>query len=109
MTLVHVVGVVTVRHRLVPAAGAVRVRGVVRTARVLGGTRRGVRAPDRDLALVDVIAVRPVHVSVVQIVGVAVVLHRRVTAPGAVDVRRAASIAVRRATTDAGSSRRAGA
>ena len=76
----EVVDVVAVRHSLVAAASAVRVRCVVRSARVGGRARRRVARVHRDRALVDVAVVRVMEMTVVQVVRVVPVLDRRVTA-----------------------------
>ena len=75
VAVVHVVDMVAVRHGLVTAAGAVRVRvGRVRDVR-------------RDAALVPVRAVPVVHVTVVEIVDVVTMMNGDVAAPDTVDMR----------------------
>jgi hypothetical protein len=66
----EIVDVVAVRHRLVPAAGAVLVARLMPLAPVLGRAAVGVLGRDLDDVLVDVVAVRMVQVSVVQVVDV---------------------------------------
>lgn len=81
---VQEVGVAGVRHRLVLAVV------VVRVARfhivVAAGAHRWAHVVGRELVVVDVVAVRMVQVSVVQVVDVVVVSHRRVAAAVGVGV-----------------------
>ena len=78
----EVVGVVTVRDRIVATSRAVRVRRIVRAAGVGGRARVRVLSADRDRTLVDVVVVDAVEVTVVKVVGVAVVRHGGVAASG---------------------------
>jgi hypothetical protein len=82
----QVVHVVAVRHGLVTTSGAMPVVRLVRAARVIGRTVGRVRAIDRELVLVHVARVRVVEMPIVQVVGMSVVAHGRVTAPLSVDV-----------------------
>ena len=84
VTIHEVVDVVTVRHGLVPALGAVLVRRLVSGAGVPRRAVGGVVPTDRDLVLVDVVAVRMVQVARVKVVDVAFVPNGRMTALGAV-------------------------
>jgi hypothetical protein len=81
-----VIDVVAVRHRLMTAAGAMDMAGLVPAAAVVGRTPLRIFAGHRDYMLVDMIFVRMVQVAVVQIVGMAVVTNRGVTAARAVAV-----------------------
>jgi hypothetical protein len=76
VAVVHVVDVVAVRHGLVSAVRAVFMVVVARFVRPVAAAA----------ALVPVAVVLAVCVTVMQVVGVVAVLHRRVTASGAVDV-----------------------
>lgn len=84
-----VVHVVAVWHGLMPAAGAVLVPGVMTRASVSGRALRGVGRADLDHMLVDMIAVRLMQVTVVQVVHVIAVLDRDMTAASAVYMRMA--------------------
>ena len=83
----EVVDMIPVLHGFVAATGPMLVSLVVRAARV--GRRAGgrVRPADGERMLVDVIVVRVVQMTIVQVVGVTVVLHGLVAAAGAVLVR----------------------
>jgi hypothetical protein len=83
----EIVDVVPVRHRLVPASRPVDVPCLVPLAAVLGGAAVGVLLRHLDCMLVDVIGVRVMQVTVVQIVDVVAVTNRRVSARGAMLVR----------------------
>lgn len=80
----EVVGVIAVRHRLVAATRPMLVTRVVGAAVVIRGTRRRVLRANRQRVLVHVVSVGVVQVSVVQVIGVAVVLNRRMAALGTV-------------------------
>lgn len=82
----EVVDVIAVRNRGMPAAGRVNVVTRVAGTLVVGRAVAGVRTTDRDLALVDVVAVHVVQVTVVQVVNVACVLDGWMSAVRAVDV-----------------------
>ncbi len=80
----EVIDMVAVRDRLVAAAGAVDVRGVVAGAR--RGVAVGILRTDLDDVLIDVPVVRMMQMPVVQVINVPVVLHRGVAAASAVRV-----------------------
>ena len=80
----EVVDVVPVRHGFVAAAGPMLVSLVVAAASVGGRAHARVGPVDRDRVLVDVIAVRMVQMAIVEVVGVAIVLHGPMAAAGAV-------------------------
>jgi hypothetical protein len=75
----QVIRVVSVWHRLMAAAGPMTVVGAV-AVREVGGAMSRVLLVHRDAVLVDVVAVRVVKTSVVEVVDVAVVLDCRVAA-----------------------------
>jgi hypothetical protein len=81
-----VVDVIAVRNRLVSASSPVDVVGRVAAAHVPGLAPRRMGGIDREHALVDMAAVRVMEVTVVQVVDVALVLDRDVTARSAMDV-----------------------
>jgi hypothetical protein len=83
----QVVDVITVRHRLVPAAGAVLVARLVPFAAMLGRAAAGIAGRHLDHVLVDVVAVRMMQVTVVEIVDVIAMAHRAMPAIGPVLVR----------------------
>jgi hypothetical protein len=87
MAVDEVINMVAVRHALVTAAWAVHVATVMPFARVIGRARRRIPAAAFQDVLVDMITVHMMQVTVVQIVGVAVVLESRVTAARCVGVR----------------------
>jgi hypothetical protein len=72
--------VVAVRYGSVTTSRRMFVIGVVLAALVGRGAIGWVGAADGELVLVDVVGVHIVHVTVVQVVGVAVVRDRRMTA-----------------------------
>ena len=82
----EVVDVIAVRHGRVATRGAVDVTGLMAVARVPRRAARGMRRIDVDHALVDMSAVCVMEVAVVQVVDVAVVLDRVVSAARPVDV-----------------------
>lgn len=82
-----VVDVVAVRHRLVATSGAVGVGRIVSAAGVRGRAGGGIRPVHGDHALVDVVAVPPVEMALVEEVVVVTVPDGRVTAAGTVLVR----------------------
>jgi hypothetical protein len=84
-----VIGVIAVRHRLMAAAGAVDMRGVVTAAAVTRGAAVRVFRRYLDHVLVDVTLVRMMEVTLVQVIDVARVAHRRVAAAGTVLMRMA--------------------
>ncbi len=95
----QVVGVVAVGDRVVAAARAVDVVGLVGAARVVGRTGRGVRRADRERVVVDVVAVCAVEVAVVEVVDVAVVLDGLVAAARAVSVLAVVVVVLRAVVT----------
>ena len=82
----QVIHMVAVRHGLVSTAVAVLVACTVGTARVVRGTVRGVCVANRQLVLVHVGRVGVVKMTIVQIVGMAIVAQRQVAAAFPVDV-----------------------
>src|SRR5262245_4013783 len=80
----EVVDVVAVRHALVAAARPMLVRGVVPVAAVPRRAGVGVRAPDGEAVLVDLVAAYVMQVPVVQVVAVALVFDARMAATCAV-------------------------
>ncbi|MFT4036025.1 MAG: hypothetical protein QM679_10680 [Patulibacter sp.] len=77
----EIVGVISVWHSVVAAARAVLVGDLVAAARMFRRADIRVLGVDGNDMLVDVVAMRVVQVSVVQVVDVAVVQHRRMPAP----------------------------
>lgn len=71
----EVVHMITVRHRLVPAAGAVLVPGLVLHGGLAGRAAVRVLSVDGDPMLIDVTLVRVVEMPVMQIIGVACVAN----------------------------------
>jgi hypothetical protein len=84
MAVDQVVGVIAMRHLLVPAT-----LGVGMTGPAVGWLGMTLRMPGvhRDHVLIDVIAVRMVKMALVEIVDVIVVAHRDMATPFPVDVR----------------------
>lgn len=82
----EIVDVVPVRHRLMPAVGAVLVAGVVPAALMIGSALGGVRVADFDGVLIDVIPVWPVQMAVMQVVNVTSMHDGGMPAVGAVGV-----------------------
>ena len=68
------------------ASGAMLVSCFVGTAPVIGGAVGRVRAADRQLVLIHVVRVGMMEMAIVQVVGMAVVAHRQVTAAFPVDM-----------------------
>ena len=89
VALDEVVDMITVRHRLVPAAGAVNMTRLMAGALVI--RRAGIRVRPRHLehVLVDMVAVRVVQMTIVQIVDVIAVADRGVAAGRTMHVRMA--------------------
>lgn len=83
----EVVDVVAMRHRLMPATGAVLVPRLVSLAAMLGRAAIRVLRSHLDGVLVDVVAVHVVQVPVVQVIDMITVPHRSVPAVGAVLMR----------------------
>jgi hypothetical protein len=75
-----IIHVVAVRHRLMAATGTVHMARLVPTATMVGSAAIGVRARHFDHMFVDMIFVRVVEVTIVQIVYVATVVHGGVSA-----------------------------
>jgi hypothetical protein len=75
-----IIHVIAVRHRLVTAAGSVRMPRLMPAATMVGGTALGVLPRYLDHMLVYVIVVGMVQVAVVQIVDVAAVAHCEMSA-----------------------------
>jgi hypothetical protein len=80
MTVDQVVGVVTVRHGLVPTPRAVPMIVSVTMAIVVRRAGRRVAPSHGESVLVDMAVMHMVQMTIVQIVGVPVVLHRGVSA-----------------------------
>lgn len=80
----EVVDVVAMRHRLMPATGAVLVPRLVSLAAMLGRAAIRVLRSHLNGVLVDVVAVHVVQVPVVQVIDVVAVPQPGVPAPGAV-------------------------
>jgi hypothetical protein len=74
---------VPVRHRLVPAAGPMHVTGFMTAAVVRRRALIGIGRSHRNHVLVDVVSMRMMEMTVVQVIDMTVVLHRRVPATGA--------------------------
>jgi hypothetical protein len=83
----EIVDVVAVRHRFMPAAGAVDMPRFVIGAAVLGIATVWVSIGNLDHVLVDMIAMRMVKVPIVQVVDVVTVLDGDVAASGAMFMR----------------------
>ena len=79
-----VVDVVAVRNRLMTAAGAMDVIGIVTATAVIRGTAVRVVARDLDHVLVNVVLMGMVKMTIVQIVYVPSVAHRGMAAAWAV-------------------------
>ncbi|WP_020146750.1 hypothetical protein [Thioalkalivibrio sp. ALJ15] len=80
----QVVHVVPVRNGLVAAAGTVHVIRVVTLALMVRGAVIGVRFAHLDDMLVNMVAMRMVEMTIMQVIHVSVVLHRGVSAAGSV-------------------------
>ena len=83
----EIVDMVSVRHGLVAAARPVPVALVVSRAGVVGGTGAGVAVVHLEDMLIDVVAMRVMEMTVVQVVDVIPVLDRGMAAGRAVLVR----------------------
>ena len=75
MALDPVIHMVTVRHRLMPAARPVHMAGCMTAAAMVGGAAIGVGARHLDHVLVDVTLVRVMEMTVMQIVDVIAMAH----------------------------------
>lgn len=78
----EIVHVITVGDGFVPAAGTVRVSGLVASTGVARGADRGIGGVDVDHVLVHVVFVGVVQMPLVQIVHVVAVLDGKVAAVG---------------------------
>lgn len=85
-TVNEIVDVISVRHLLVTAPGAVLMTGVMSRGRLPRRAIRRMPVIDRDPVLVDVTLVGVVQVPVVQVVGMPVVPDRHVPAVAAMFV-----------------------
>ena len=83
MPVDDVVDVIAMGNGFVTATGAMGVGGIVAAASVIGCARRWVVAADRELVLVDMIAMRMVQMAVMQVVDVTVMLDLGVAAVSA--------------------------
>jgi hypothetical protein len=86
MAVDEVVDVIAVRHGLVPAVRSVNVTALVAAAVVLRRAAVRMLSIDGDRMLVDVVAVRVVEMSVVQVVDMPLVIDGGVAASWAVVV-----------------------
>ena len=82
-----VIGVVSVRNRFMAAPRTVDMRGVVTAAAVTRGVAVRVLGRYLDHVLVDMTLVRVMEVTLVEVIDVARVTHRRVAAAGTVLMR----------------------
>lgn len=73
MTVDEVIGMISVRHRLVPAVRPVPVPLSMGAAVVVGGALRRILAVHRDLVLVHMASMGSVEVTVVQVIRVPLV------------------------------------
>lgn len=83
----EIVDVITMRHRLVPATGTMHMVGLVAGGAMLGRATVRIALRHFDHVLVDMIDVRMMQVSVMQIVHVIAVAHGDVSAARAVLMR----------------------
>ena len=83
----QIIDVIAVRHRLVPTARAVHVTRLVARALVIGRAAVRIALRHLDHVLVDVIPMRVMQVTVVDVVDMITVAHGRVAAVGAVLMR----------------------
>jgi hypothetical protein len=89
VTLDPVVHMVTVRHRVVAAAGAVQMARLVAGATMVRGAAVGVLAGHFDDVLVDMARMRVMQVAVVQVIDMPTMPDRLMAAAGPVLVRMA--------------------
>ena len=87
MAVDEIINMIAMRHALVTAARTVHVSALMPLARVIGRAIRPILAAAFQHMLINVIAVHMMQVTIVQIVGVPVVLDRGVTAAWRVRVR----------------------
>ena len=85
MPINQVIHVVPMRYRLMPATLAMHMRRLVAHA-IMWRTTRRIRRRHFNHMLVEMVAVRTVQMSIMQIIGVIAVLHCRMPAPLAMDV-----------------------
>lgn len=84
----QIADMVAMRHGLVPASGAMDMAGVmIEGVTAYRCTVHWIRVGYVNDMLVDVIAMRMVQMTIVQVVHVITVLHGRMTTAGAVNVR----------------------
>jgi len=93
----EIINVVAMGNGFMPAAGAMLVVGVVTAALMFGRALLRILAADVNDVLVHMVLVRMMEVAIVEIIDMAVVHDRRVSASGAVDM-----IVVRVLFADAG-------
>jgi len=91
----EVIGVVAVRHRFVAAARAMDVDGIVTGAAMTRGAAVRVLGRYLDDMLVDMTLVRVMEVTLVEVIDVAHVGHRRMTAASTVLMRMTGMLAGR--------------
>ena len=84
-----IIRVIAVWNRLVAAIRAVNMSGVVTAAAVTGGAVVRVLSRHLDHVLIDVVIVRVVQMTLMEIVDMPLMAHRLVTAAGAVSMRMA--------------------
>jgi hypothetical protein len=87
VALHQIVGMATVRHGIVAAAGSMLVPGIVPTARMRCRAARGVRTRHIERVLVDVAVVHVMQMAVVQVINVSSVLDLRMRTVGTMLVR----------------------
>lgn len=87
MAVDEVIHVVAMRHRVMPASGAMLVAGIVARAGMLRSACVRVGGAYLNNMLIDVVAMGLMQMAVVKIIDMVVVLHRDMSAAGAVDVR----------------------
>jgi hypothetical protein len=87
MALDAVIDVVAVRNRLMTATGAVDMARLVTAAAVIGRAAVGIFGGDPDHMLVDMVLMRMVQMTVVQVVDMVAVADGGVPAIGPVPVR----------------------
>ncbi len=83
----EIVDMIAVRRRFMSAAGSMHMARLMAFVPVLGGAAVRIAVADFDHMLVDALAVQTMQMSVMQIVDVVAMLHRNVTASGAVMMR----------------------
>jgi hypothetical protein len=86
MAVHQVIGVVAVRDGFMPAVGTVHMRFLMTAAVVSRGAEGRVIAADGDAVLLYASLTGVVQMAVMQIIGMTLVLHRRMAAVGAVSV-----------------------